>query len=131
MVETYETVVSISFGIDFPTEAIVGPGFYVSAANENIKDYISSYTEEIRLDSFDAMVTQEELAYGNSIFEKGDGFDLKWLPISTLRRIYWYTNKEQRSYEFLGATGYMQINTHEPITVSLINICLLPLCDSK
>ncbi|MCS4537579.1 MAG: hypothetical protein HYY67_01795 [Thaumarchaeota archaeon] len=115
MVEAYETVVSISFGIDFLTEAIVGPGFYVSASNENIKDYISSYVEEIRLDSFNAIVTQEKLAYGNSIFEKGDGFDLKWLPISTLRKIYWDANKEPRSYEFLGAAGYRQINASDLI----------------
>ena len=60
MVETYETVVGISFGIDFLTEAIIGPGFYISATNENIKDYISSYAEEIRLDSFNAIVTQEK-----------------------------------------------------------------------
>lgn len=62
MVETYETVVSVSFGIDFLTEAIVGPGFYISATNENIKDYISSYAEEIRLDSFNAIVTQRARA---------------------------------------------------------------------
>jgi hypothetical protein len=82
LVEIYETVVDICFGIDFLTEAIVCPGFYVSAANENTKDYISSYAEEIRLDSFNAIVTQEKLAYGNSIFEKWDGFDLKRLPKS-------------------------------------------------
>ena len=43
MVDAYETVVSISFGIDFLTEAIVGPGFYISAENENIGQESAHY----------------------------------------------------------------------------------------
>jgi hypothetical protein len=110
LVEIYETVVDVSFGIDFLTEAIVGPGFYFSAANENLRDYLSDYGEEFKLDAFNTIVAHEKLAYGNSVFQK-QGADLKWMPISSLKKIYWDGNQPM-GYEFLGRE-YLTLPTSE------------------
>jgi hypothetical protein len=109
------------FAMNHLTSLVTGGAHYWKAKTDEYGDYLNKFSKDIDFDWLDTLMVQESLWYGNTAWKPRLGIghirnkdDLMWLPISSLRRIWWDRQRQPYVYEFRGPQyqGYHQVSKY-------------------
>jgi len=100
----------VQLSVNHLASKITGGSHYVKAANDELIEYFTQFTEALEFDIFDTETIKELLWYGNSVYKPRLGIqhirsadDLMHIPISSFQRIWWDRQRIPYKYEFRGA----------------------------
>jgi len=100
----------VSLALNHLSSQITGGEHYWKGENEQITEYMESFTKMIDFDELDTKIVKELLWYGNSFWKPRMGIahihskhDLMHIPISSAVRIWWDRQRIPYKYEFRGA----------------------------
>jgi len=100
----------VQLSVNHLASKITGGSHYVKAANDELIEYFTQFTDALEFDIFDTETIKELLWYGNSVYKPRLGIqhirsadDLMHIPISSFQRIWWDRQRVPYKYEFRGA----------------------------
>jgi hypothetical protein len=117
--------------INHLTSMITGGSHYWKATTDEYGDYLNKISKQIDFDWLDSLMVQEALWYGNTVWKPRMGIanvrnkeDLLWIPISSLKRVWWDRQRQPYVYEFRGPQyqGYHQVRDYFKADINAMDL---------